>query len=500
MKRTGKLTRNQKAWIFAVVFAVLILSSAFLLFYKLDVHYMHYYDEHFYGLNAYEMIRNDDYIVHTYMGAVNDNNTKPPLGLWAIALSYRLFGFSLFSMRAQSALLMLLSQIILGLWARKRFGALAGLTAMAMLIGTQAVYGFHFARFGDLDALYQFWFMLAMLCMIDSKRDFRRLYLSAAFCGFAYLTKSWHAFAIAVTVAVYLLAAGRIRELTLRRIMLLAASFLAVVLPWAAVRIARDGFTLFEQSVGIQVAGTIRITNDPSVPNRNVLGYLYYLVRQPHFDGALLIAAFCAAVLFFRRRRSPGGAAVSLDWNAVLGCTAWMFVTPLLLSFTEKKLDWYVFSSLYGAALLTGIMVQALQQNHAGVWARAAAITAVAALFLYGAGSSFMEINKLEYNEPYRQAMEDALDRDVDSGLHAYVQYSERQDGAFITAWTATDYLYAELYGDVDCLPGGADAFLADGDPAILFIGKPGQTAEIEALYLDSICLADEASVCVFSN
>ena len=500
MNEIDKRITNRKVWIFAFVFIALILCSAFLLFKKLDIHYMHYYDEHFYGLNAYEMIQNDDYIVHTYMGSVNDNNTKPPLGLWAIALSYRLFGFSLFSMRAQSALMMLLSQIVLGLWARRRFGALAGLTATAMLIGTQAVYGFHFARSGDLDALYQLCFMLAMLCMIDSKRDFRRLYLSAAFCGFAYLTKSWHAFAIAVTAAAYLLAAGRIRELTIKRILLLTASFLAVVLPWAIVRIARDGLTLFEQSVDIQVAGTIKITNDPSVPNRNVLGYLFYLVKQAHFDGALIITAFCAAVLYSRRRRGIDEMSVPVDRNALLACAAWMFVTPLLLSFTEKKLDWYVFSSLYGAALLTGIMVQALRQNQAGAWARAAVIAAVAALFLYGTASSFLEIDKLEYNEPYRQAMEDTLDRDVDSGLHAYVQYSEQQDGEFIAAWTATDYLYAKLYGDVDCLPGGADAFLADNESAVLFIGKPGQTKEIEALYLTSICLSEEASVCVFSN
>jgi 4-amino-4-deoxy-L-arabinose transferase-like glycosyltransferase len=337
MNRISKSGTDCKTWIFAAVFIVLILCSSFLLFDKLDVHYMHYYDEHFYGLNAYEMIQSNDYVVHTYMGAVNDNNTKPPFGLWLIALSYKLFGFSLFSMRAQSALMMLLSQIILGLWARKRFGNIAGLTAMAMLIGTQAVYGFHFARFGDLDALYQLFFMIAMLCMIDSKRDFRRLYLSAAFCGFAYLTKSWHAFAIAVTCAVYLLITGRIRELTVKRILLLFASFLAVVLPWAIVRVARDGFTLFEQSIGIQVAGTIKITNDPSVPNRNVFGYLLYLLKQVHFDGALLIGGFSALALLNKRCRGPADALKPLDKSAVLGCAAWIFVTPVLLSFTAKK-------------------------------------------------------------------------------------------------------------------------------------------------------------------
>ena len=160
MRRKLRAVADCKLWIFMILFVVLITSSAFLLFYKLDTHYMHYYDDHFYGLNAYEMIENNDYIVHTYRGEVNDNNIKPPLGLWVILLSYKLFGFSLFAMRAQSAIMMLLTQIILGLWARKRFGNIAGLIAMAMLISTQSVYGFHFARFGDLDALYQLFLRL----------------------------------------------------------------------------------------------------------------------------------------------------------------------------------------------------------------------------------------------------------------------------------------------------------------------------------------------------
>lgn len=498
MSQTGRSKTDIKTWVFAILFVILIASSAFLLFHKLGVHPMHYYDESFYGINAYEMVENDDYIVHTYMGEVNDNNIKPPLGLWAIVLCYKIFGFSLFSMRAQSAIAMLLSQILLGLWARKRFGNIAGLTAMAMLIATRVVYGFHFARFGDLDALYQLFFMLAMLCMIDSKRDFRRLYLSAALCGLAYLTKSWHAVAIAFTCLVYLLVSGRIRELTVKRILLLLASFLAVVLPWAIARFARDGLTLFKQSIGVRVAGTITVTEGTGYSNPDVFGYLLYLLRQVHFDGALLVAAFSAVILLLKRRRQP--LAEPVDKAAVLGCVAWIFATPVLLSFIEKKLDWYVFSSYYGAALLAGIMVQALCRNHLVRWARIAAVAAVAALLLYGTVSSYLDIAKIRSDENYRAMMAEVLNREVDSGLHAYVQYSEQRDGEFITQWTPTDYLYAKLYGGVDCLPGGADAFIQDSEPAVIFIGRLDQGREIEELYLESICLIDDYYVCVFSN
>lgn len=497
----SRVKMDSKAWVFAILFVILIASSAFLLFYKLDVHYMHYYDEHFYGLNAYEMIENNDYLVHTYMGEVNVNNIKPPLGLWVIALFYKIFGFSLFSMRTQSAVAMLLSQIILGLWARKRYGNWAGLIAMAMLISTQVVYGFHFARFGDLDALYQLFFMAAMLCMIDSKRDFRRLYWSAVFCGLAYLTKSWHAVAIAATCFVYLLISGRIRELTLKRILLLIAAFLAVVLPWAIARFTRDGFTLFAQSISVRVAGTITVTNATDYRNPNVFGFFLYLIKQVHFTAALAISAFGGLVLLLRRRDPAKALESPLDRHAVLGCIAWIFVTPILLSFIEKKLDWYVFSSLYGSALLTGIMVQALFDNQTRLWTRIAAVAAVVALFAFGTVTSYQDIAKIQSSESYRDVLAEVLDREYDIGTHVYVQYAEQmEDGDFIMEWTPTDYLYAKLSGGVDCLPGGMDAFLQDEEYALLLIGRANQEDAIEDLYIESNCVLDDYYVCVFSN
>ena len=94
----------------------------------------------------------------------------------------------------------------------------------------------------------------------------------------------------------------------------------------------------------------------------------------------------------------------------------------------------------------------------------------------------------------------EVLDRTYDSGLHVYVQYSEQADGVFITDWTPTDYLYAKLFGDVDCLPGGVDAFLADDEYALVFVGRENQGGTIEDLYIESNCVTDGYYVSVFSN
>ena len=242
-----------------------------------------------------------------------------------------------------------------------------------------------------------------MLCMIDSEHDFKRFYISGAFCGLAYLTKSWHAVTIAFTCFAYLLASGRIRELTVKRVLLLCAAFLAVVLPWAIARFARDGLTLFQQSISVRVAGTITAADATSY-NPNIFGYFVYLFKQVHFDGALVIAAFSVLVLYVRHRNSAALDSPP-DKRAIIGCIVWIAVTPVLLAFTKKKLDWYVFSSLYGSAVLTGIMAQALFKNHTRLWPRIAAVAAVTALFCYGTITSYIDIRKIENTESYRAVM-----------------------------------------------------------------------------------------------
>lgn len=78
--------------------------------------------------------------------------------------------------------------------------------------------------------------------------------------------------------------------------------------------------------------------------------------------------------------------------------------------------------------------------------------------------------------------MINALHRETDAGVHAYVQYGETADGVHVTRWQDGDRFIAELYGALVCEDGGAAAFEADEGRAVLLIGTGGQEALTERL------------------
>lgn len=54
---------------------------------NLESSWVELYDEQRHAVNAYEMVVNNDYLVNTYFGETDYFNLKPPLSMWAIALS-----------------------------------------------------------------------------------------------------------------------------------------------------------------------------------------------------------------------------------------------------------------------------------------------------------------------------------------------------------------------------------------------------------------------------
>ena len=64
--REARSARNKLSAFFAIL--ALLAVAGYLLFENLDIAPMPDYDGATHGINAYEMIRNDDYLVHTFGG------------------------------------------------------------------------------------------------------------------------------------------------------------------------------------------------------------------------------------------------------------------------------------------------------------------------------------------------------------------------------------------------------------------------------------------------
>ena len=131
--------------------AALALTT-FNLTFRLDRETVHVWDESLYATSALEMIESGEWVVTTFQGAVDYYNSKPPLNVWLIALSFKTFGVSIASLRAPSALSAWLTVVAVLLWCRAVLGDRVGWLA-ALILGT--TYGFlyiHAGRTGNADA------------------------------------------------------------------------------------------------------------------------------------------------------------------------------------------------------------------------------------------------------------------------------------------------------------------------------------------------------------
>ncbi len=132
---------------------VIIILVAFLSFWKIGQHDLQEWDESRNGVNAYEMLQNKDYVNYYFNNEPDTWNAKPPLMIWAIALSYKIFGCNEFALRFPAVI----STIIFFIFCFKIIKTLEdsfkAFICCLILISSKAVLGNHIGLSGDFDAL-----------------------------------------------------------------------------------------------------------------------------------------------------------------------------------------------------------------------------------------------------------------------------------------------------------------------------------------------------------
>src|SRR4051812_16164674 len=79
--------------------AATLALAAFNLTFRLGHEFVTEWDESLYAIGAWETFHNGSWIGTTFLGQLDYYNTKPPLMMWLIAASFKLFGPSLWSLR-----------------------------------------------------------------------------------------------------------------------------------------------------------------------------------------------------------------------------------------------------------------------------------------------------------------------------------------------------------------------------------------------------------------
>ncbi len=167
---------------------------------------------------------------------------KPPMALWPMALSVRIFGLSSWSILAPQALMGVATVGIVFATVRERLGAMAGLLAGAAFALTP-VAALMF-RFNNPDALLVLLMTASaatLLWAIDSGRT-RWMVATGVLVGFAFLTKQLQALLIVPGFALVYLAVGpdgwwrRVRDLLLGLAGMIAGAgwWIAIVMAWPA--------------------------------------------------------------------------------------------------------------------------------------------------------------------------------------------------------------------------------------------------------------------------
>ncbi|MFW5820452.1 MAG: ArnT family glycosyltransferase [Bacteroidota bacterium] len=100
---------------------LLILAGMLLETWKIGKQPAERWDEARRGINAVSMMENKDYFHYYYLDRPDTFNTKPPLTVWLIILSFKSFGISNFALRFHSIVaifffLLFISKLILLLW------------------------------------------------------------------------------------------------------------------------------------------------------------------------------------------------------------------------------------------------------------------------------------------------------------------------------------------------------------------------------------------------
>ncbi|MDZ4666852.1 MAG: glycosyltransferase family 39 protein [bacterium] len=196
----------------SIVFLIALGVCTFL--YNLHIPVVREWDEATYGINAYEMAQTNNPFVVTFGQQSDVYNSKPPLGVWLMAISTKIFGVNTFSLRFASALLSLLFSICLFEFIFRQFKDLhwAFLSAL-ILMSSIGFTGWHEARSGDFDAMVAIFISLFAFSsyLVLKNKNPQYWFLAALFLSAACLTKGVYGLVVIPGIGLFFLLQKQVK-------------------------------------------------------------------------------------------------------------------------------------------------------------------------------------------------------------------------------------------------------------------------------------------------
>jgi 4-amino-4-deoxy-L-arabinose transferase-like glycosyltransferase len=340
----------------ACLIGVLALAAVNVGF-RLDREVLTEWDESLYATTAAEIVASGNWIATTFDGELDYYNSKPPLNVWLIALSFRVFGISLGSLRIPSAVAAWLTVLALMLWARRAWNGATALCAGVVLSTTFGFLYVHSGRSANTDSVFTLLTLLTVITLWSSHGHRWRLVRVGPLLAAVFLLRG-----MAVLMPLVILAVAEAmgtRPLRPRLLPVLCALATAMALAglWAIARWQVDGWMFLER---VFFQDFVARSAMPLDGHTGTLLYYPHVLQKDQYEW--LLASVMAIVLFPVRRYVWQGpfAASGHRYGRVL-LLAWAGATILIPTLMRTKVAWYLnpffplFALAVGASLTHGL-------------------------------------------------------------------------------------------------------------------------------------------------
>ena len=491
---------------FGNIFWILLMVAfaglcAYMLFTNLGESYLIQTDEAYHATNVYEMYKQGNWLINTYRYATDYFNSKPPLVLDMMVLSFKAFGVSGFAARFPSAVggFLTLIVIVAFLLHNKKVYA-AGLFPV-LFCACRLFFNFHMYRAAEMDAWFNLFFVLAMfsLYLMEEHPDF--MYTYGLCMGLAFMCKGPHAALIFIIGLLYI---PKIKAAfkSVKRVVI--SVLLAAVIPvaWMAKRAMFDGTKMLNALFFGEVVG--RVSHAKQLVIAPVIDFLTLNVSIIFY----VLLAIGVVLWIIGKKSSSEGSDVGVKsflWDNYL-FLVWMVVPPVFFTLTGSFLTWYTYTAQIAMCIFTAIFgewcIKSLGRDK--LLAKAVVVAAAVGLCLWFAVPciKYDVVLAGKGGHPVEKFTSDMKEFRADYG-DAYAEYN-----AYLIAdwrvnyddpahWEPEYVAPAEMYADLICVEGTIDNFLSDPE-SILIIDK-NKWDEYSDVLTGHVILHDN-SYLIFSN
>lgn len=330
----------------------ILLFISLIVFIRIDSSEIQPWDEGLYAIRARSILLFNavfDQTEFTVGGLYS--STYPPLFVWAMALSIRIFGETTFAVRFIPALSSVISIVIIFIISRKIMKKEYALISAILLAGTNCWNTYSRQGMTDIPLITSILLSLLLLIKINDMENIKKIILYSIFliimiiaCLLIKITISF----LPIIFILYLVLINKNQKI----------KYLFLSIGFISISISSIWYIFMSTKYGNVFINSLLLPHLYSVVENNVsnLGIFYYL-NQLIISNPLIIIAFIFSLYKFKK--------VLLNNNYILIIIlGWFYIGLFFFSISSTKLPHYTNFIVPPAIILTGYFLQKIEYNY----------------------------------------------------------------------------------------------------------------------------------------